>query len=65
MSKVHQVNVNKTITIASDVFMAVMKQIEDTDGTFNEAINDLCRDGLKAREAQEPQAAGGAEDVGE
>ena len=62
------INVTKTVTLATDVFLHIIERIGGTDTSFSEALNDLCHEGMEVRKAQEPQeqpAAGGSEDGGE
>jgi hypothetical protein len=63
-----KVNMSKTVTLDSTVFMTVVAELEKSGTSFSEELNILCHDGIearKAKEAQEQPTAGGAEDGGE
>jgi len=60
-----EINVSKTITITSDVFLYVVTVTENTGMSFAEALNELCRTGMKARAEQAAHEAGGSEDGAE
>jgi len=63
MSK--NINVSKTVTIDSAVFMVIATATKTADTSFSEELNKLCHDGMEARKAQAEHAAGGADDGGE
>ena len=47
------INVSKTVTLRQDVFMYIADMAEEQDVTFTDAINELCRDGIAARRANQ------------
>lgn len=47
------IRINKTVGMDRDVFTYIADLTEETDTPFNDVLNELCRDGIAAREKQE------------
>jgi hypothetical protein len=47
------IRINKTVGMDRDVFTYIADLNEETDTPFNDVLNNLCRDGIAARENQE------------
>jgi len=45
------INVSKTVTFRQDVFTYLANVAGESDVSFSDALNELCRDGIAARRA--------------
>lgn len=46
------INVNKTVTFRQDIFSYLANVAEEKDVSFTDALNELCRDGIAARDTK-------------